>query len=65
MDVEVIQVRIVSAVAGELNLKLKLILRDGQAAHGACGADPRTAPGPIRWLTREIAILDRSSGLLA
>jgi hypothetical protein len=64
MDVELVQSRIIR-VADELNLELKLILRDGEAAHPAVGADTGAAPCPIRSTGWELSGLDGGAGLLA
>src|SRR6266436_2008344 len=47
VDVELVEARIV-AIPSELNLELKLGFRHGQRADLTGGADPETAPGPIR-----------------
>jgi hypothetical protein len=47
VDVELVEARIV-AVAGELNLELKLGFRDGLSTDRAFGPHTGTAPGPVR-----------------
>jgi hypothetical protein len=46
VDVELVESRVVT-VAGELDLELRMILRDGLAAHCAYCTDPWTAPSTV------------------
>jgi hypothetical protein len=46
VDVELVQSGVVT-IAGELDLELQVILRDGLAAHRAGRTDPRPAPGTV------------------
>ena len=62
-DVDVKRVEPGSApVAGELDLKLHLVVSDWPLAHGAVDADARTAPCAIRATGGELSALNRRSG---
>ena len=52
-------------VAGELDLELHLILRDGHPANLTRGTDAWTAPRSIRGTSREFPVFDGRSGFLA
>jgi hypothetical protein len=54
VDVELVQSGVVT-IAGELNLELQLILRDGLAAHRAGRTDPRPAPGTVGSSRRQLS----------
>jgi len=46
VDVELVRAGVIT-IAGELNLELQLIFRDGLAAHRAGRTDSRPAPGTV------------------
>ena len=56
-DVELVEAG-VAAGAGELDLKLQLVLRHGLVAHRARGADTWASPRTIRTTGGELAALD-------
>jgi hypothetical protein len=63
VDVELVEPGIVT-VAGELDLELHLVLRDGQPSDRAIGPDARPAPRAIRATDGELSALDSGSGFL-
>ena len=63
-SVEFVEAGIV-IVAGELDLELHLILRDGHPANLTRGTDAWTAPRSIWGTSREFPVFDGRSGFLA
>jgi hypothetical protein len=62
VDVELVQSGVIT-IAGELNLELELIFRDGLTAHRAGRTNSRAAPiGSSAW---QLSSADNFSGLLA
>ena len=64
VDVKLIQSGVVT-IAGELNLELQLILRDGLAAHDAGRTGARPAPSTVRSPVWQLSSADRFLGFRA
>jgi len=59
--VELVQSRVIT-IAGELDLQLQMILRDGLSAHREERTNSRSAPGTVGSSGRQLSSWDRFSG---